>query len=120
MPVLSVTCGILLILVGVAGYVIGMSNERASVTALIPAFFGIAMLVLGLVANAAERLRKHVMHVAVLIALIGFIVPAARLLPRLSELSLSPATISQAAMAFICLIFVVFSIQSFAAARRSR
>jgi len=119
MPLNTIICGILLILVGVIGYVHGLMNEKASVTALIPAFFGLALTVLGIVAQSSEGLRKHIMHAAVAIGLIGFILTAGRLASKFSELSMSAAVISQAAMAAICLLFVILAIRSFAAARRS-
>lgn len=118
MPITSVVFGILLIIVGVAGYIHGMMNEKASITALIPAFFGIVLAILGAVANASEGLRKHLMHAAVVIALVGFILTSGRLVSKFSELTMSAAVLSQVAMAAICLMFVILAIRSFAAARR--
>lgn len=118
MPSTSIAFGIVLIFIGFAGYIYGLSTGHASVTALIPAFFGIVIAVLGFVARAKEGLRKHLMHAAVVIALLGFILTAGRLVSKYSELTMSAAVISQAAMAFVCLIFVVLAVRSFAAARR--
>jgi lysylphosphatidylglycerol synthetase-like protein (DUF2156 family) len=120
MPSTSITCGLLLILVGIIGYVYGLMGNAASVTALIPAFFGIVLAILGFLAKAKENLRKHLMHAAVVIALIGFILVAGRLLMKISSLTLSAAVASQIAMALICLLFVILSIRSFAAARRAK
>lgn len=120
MPTTATLCGAILIVIGLAGYVVGMMGDRASATALIPAFIGLLLAVLGLVSQAKENLRKHLMHAAVLVALLGFIATAGRLLSRLSEISLSPAVLSQAATALVCLAFVILSIRSFAAARRER
>lgn len=118
MPSTSIIFGIVLILIGVIGYVYGMMNDHASLTALIPAAFGIVIAILGAVAKSSEGLRKHLMHAAVVIALLGFIMTAGRLLMKISELSLSAAVVSQAAMAMVCLVFVLLAIRSFAAARR--
>ncbi len=120
MPTTSIAFGGLLILVGLIGYVHGMMNEKASITALIPAFFGIVLAILGVSARASEGLRKHLMHAAVLIALLGFILTAGRLISKLSDLTMSAAVFSQAAMAIICLVFVILAIRSFAAARSER
>ena len=120
MPATSIVTGIILILIGIIGYAYGLSTGHASITALIPAFFGIVLAVLGLLAQTKENLRKHLMHAGVVIALIGFILPTGRLVSKMSELTMSAAVLSQAAMAFVCLIFVVMGIQSFAAARRER
>ena len=120
MPNTSITFGILLIITGVAGYGYGMNAGTASITALIPAFFGIVMILCGVVARASEGLQKHLMHVAVVVALLGFILTAGRLMMKITELVVSPAVISQTSMAVICLVFVILAIRSFAAARQNR
>ncbi len=118
MPGFSIICGVILIAIGVAGYVYGVvSSPPASMTALIPAFIGLIMAVLGFLAARVEGLRKHLMHVAVVIALLGFIATAVRVLPKIGELTASPAVLSQAATALVCLAFVLMAIRSFAAAR---
>jgi hypothetical protein len=119
MPTTAIVCGVILIALGAAGYVSGLMNDRASITALIPAFFGIVLAGLGIAARAKEGLRKHLMHAAVVVALLGFIATAGRLVSRMSELTATPAVISQALMATTCLLFVVLAIRSFAAARSS-
>ena len=120
MPTTSIAFGVLLILIGAIGYIYGLMNDKASITALIPAFFGIVMAALGIAARASEGLRKHLMHAAILIALLGFILTAGRLIMKLNELTMSAAMVSQAAMAIVCLAFVILSIRSFAAARQER
>lgn len=120
MPSTSIVFGILLILIGVIGYVYGMAAGHASPTALIPAAFGIALLLLGVFSRMREYLRKHLMHVAVLIGLIGFIITAGRLISKIGDLSMSAAVLSQLAMAIVCLVYVVLSIKSFIDARRNR
>jgi len=119
MPATAIFCGAFLILIGIIGYVYGAMDGRPSITALIPAFFGIVLAILGAIANSKPNLRKHLMHGALLVALIGFIVPIVRILSRISTISLSPAVISQMAMALICLIFLALGIKSFIDARRS-
>lgn len=119
MPSTAIGVGLSLILVGIAGYVWGMLDGKASVTALIPAFFGLVIALLGAFAKSSESARKHLMHAALLVALIGFAVPAYRLLSNLSVLTLSAGVVAQAAMALICLMFLILGIQSFANARRS-
>ncbi len=120
MPTISIAFGIVLILIGLIGYLDGICTGRASVTALIPAFFGIVMLILGIIARSSETLRKHLMHAAVIIALLGFILPAGRVISKIGELSFSAAAISQISMALVCLIFVIIAIRSFIDARRQR
>ena len=116
----SIACGSLLILIGLAGYVNGVMNDKASITALIPAFIGVVMVLLGVLAGMKENLRKHLMHAAIVVALLGFIATAGRLVSKMSEISASPAVLSQASTAIVCLAFIILAIRSFAAARRER
>lgn len=118
MPSISIACGTLLILIGIIGYIIGMMTPPASITALIPAFFGVALAALGVLARYKESLRKHLMHAAVVIALIGFILPAGRVISKIGELTYNAAFVSQVLTALVCLLFVVLAIKSFADARR--
>jgi hypothetical protein len=97
-----------------------MASGHASPTALIPAAFGIAIAVLALIGRARESLRMHLMHVAVLLGLLGFIFPAGRVIANYTTFSVSAATVSQLAMSIICLVFVVLSVRSFIDARRRR
>lgn len=120
MPSTAIGVGLSLILVGIAGYVWGMMDNKASMTALIPAFFGLVIAILGALAKGNENMRKHFMHAALLVALIGFVVPAYRLLSNLDGLTLSAGVVAQAAMALICFLFLILGIQSFVSARRSR
>lgn len=120
MPSTSIACGTLLVLIGILGYVAGLTTDRASLTALIPAAFGLVLILLGVFARMKEGLRKHLMHAAVVVALIGFIATAGRLISRMSELTYSAAVVSQVSMALVCLLFVILAIKSFADARRKK
>lgn len=116
----AIFCGAILMLVGFIGYFYGSSQGSGSYTALIPAALGLIILLCGVIGAAKESLRKHVMHVAVAIALLGFIMVAGRLAMRLSSLTMSAAVISQLLTAIICLVFVLAGVSSFARARRER
>jgi hypothetical protein len=120
MTIIGIYCGIVLILIGVTGYGYGLSIGHASPTALIPAAFGLLIALLSAVGRAKESLRMHVMHVAVLIGLVGLVIPAYRVLSNVGSISLSAAVITQVAMAVVCLIFVILCVQSFINARRDR
>lgn len=119
MPIQAIRFGYLLIAVGIVGYGYGWINGNPSVTALIPAFFGLALHILGLWASRNENLRKHLMHVAVIVGLIGFIVPLSRILMKINDFALSAAFASQLAMSLICLAFVIMCVMSFVNARRA-
>ena len=119
MPSTSIISGILLILLGIAGYLFSVADGNTSLTALIPAVFGVLLVILGFVAKQNENLRKHLMHAAVLVALIGFLIPTVRLAGNAGNLQISLAVLSQGLMALICLFFVILSVQSFINARRN-
>jgi hypothetical protein len=119
MPGYAIWIGRLLVLVGIVGYGYGLYAGHASLTALIPAVFGIILMVLGHLAHAKEPLRKHLMHAAVIVGLLGFILPAVRVISSASALTLSAAVVSQIAMSLLCLVFVILAIRSFVAARRA-
>src|SRR6476661_10966912 len=105
MPNTAIWIGRLLVLIGIVGYAYGLYGGNASPTAFIPAAFGIVLMLLGHLAVRSESGRKHLMHAALLVALIGFIVPAARLISKMSELTMNAAFVSQLAMALVCLVF---------------
>ncbi len=117
MPSIAKWFGRLLIVVGLAGYAYGMYNGNASWTALIPGIFGLVLMILGYLASSNEGMRKHLMHAAVLVALLGLLASAGRIFSKISEFTVSPASLSQIAMAVICLIFIVLAVRSFIAAR---
>ncbi len=119
MPNTTISFGRLLIILGVLAYAYGFFMGTPSITALIPSIFGGVLLLLGYLAKSKENLRKHIMHGAVLIGLIGFIVPLIRIVPNLGNLSLSAAFITQLLMSLICLAFVVLCVKSFIDARKA-
>lgn len=119
MPLNAKWFGRLLIVVGLAGYAYGMYNGNASWTALIPGIFGLVLMVLGYLAASNEGMRKHLMHAAVLVALLGLLASAGRIFSKISEFTISPASLSQIAMALICLVFIVLAVRSFVAARNN-
>lgn len=120
MPSTAIIFGGLLVLIGIIGYIYGLINGNASITALIPAFFGVVLAGLGYAARAKEDLRKHLMHAAMIVALLGFVLPVWRLISKAGEFILSAATLSQILMAAICLIFLILGIRSFIEARQNR
>jgi uncharacterized membrane protein (UPF0136 family) len=75
----AIAFGILLTLLGLTAY-FGISSE--SITALIPAFFGVPVIILGWLA-LNEQYRKHSMHIAAALMLLGFIGTGMRVFPQL-------------------------------------
>lgn len=125
----AITFGILLILVGLGGFGYAFLTLPAGTpvgrifTALIPAVLGLIIALIGFVAQKKENLRKHLMHGAVLVALLGFIATISSVL-KLGSLfdgtaERPLAVVSQFLTAMICLIFIILSVKSFIDARRS-
>lgn len=119
MPYVTVLYAILLIVLGVGGY---FGSGRASFTALIPAAFGLVILIAGLMAMN-ERYHKHAMHVAAGLGLLGFLGSARGLLGLVSmamgsAVERPQAVASQTIMAGLSLMFLLLCVQSFVNARR--
>lgn len=109
--------GQLLVLLGVGSY---LATGRSSVTALIPAIFGAIFLVLATIARR-ESARRHAMHAAVALALLGLLATLGRLIPALSAGDFGRAAVlSQLAFCAALAVYIVLGVQSFIAARRAR
>jgi hypothetical protein len=134
MAKLAMVFGVLVALVGVAGYIATHFWH-----ALIPVFLGLLLILLGLVANTQDVKRRMVaMHIAVTVGLLGFLgtIPGLIGMVRfvtgahqetaneqveVGTLSLHKlAAEVQSATSILCLIFVLLCVRSFIAARRAR
>jgi hypothetical protein len=118
--------GFLLIVVGVVGYAQQDPNPetgRVSVTALIPAFVGGVLAICGLLAFN-DKARKHVMHFAVIVGLIGFLggfMPLQRQWKNTGTIDpTKPSAVSGELMILICAVFVAMCVNSFIKVRRAR
>jgi ABC-type uncharacterized transport system permease subunit len=117
MAPLAIAFGALLTLLGGGVY---FYTEMVSVTALIPAFFGIPLIVLGVIAGN-EKFRMHAMHGAALVGLIGFAIPGYMVIAGLIRGdAFNAAKQEQAAMAGICGVFLGLCVKSFIDARMAR
>lgn len=115
-------CSVILIAIGGVGYFgwesIGAAKQ--SVTAAIPAFVGILMLIGGILAIKNTMLG---MHIAVLFSLLGTLAGLGRLIPGTITGNLdwaTPAPKLIAGMTVVCLFFTVAAVRSFIAARKAR
>lgn len=121
MDKVTILVGLFLVLLGL-GFFIGTGMEHR--TALIPAAFGAVLMILGRQARLEAR-RKHAMHIAVVVALLGFGGTVRSLGKVAQHFSGQPvdrpaAVIAQALMAIVLGVFVALSIRSFIQARRAR
>lgn len=109
-------------LIGIIGAIIAQADGKFSPTALIPLVFGVLLIVLGAAAKMKENLRKHLMHAALLVALLGFIgvlfSPAIKGIITNGEIKNYTSFSAQIAMAVICLSFIIAGVKSFIAARK--
>jgi hypothetical protein len=113
--------GVVLILLGLGGY---FGTDMVSLTALIPAAFGLLLVIFGILARDDKR-RKLAMHIAVTVGLLGFLgtVPGLLKLPTLLSggvVQRPPAVIAQSIMAVLMAIYVGMCVKSFIDARRRR
>lgn len=120
MQKLTLSLGFLLSILGLASY---FGTGQESITALIPMFFGIVFVILGLLAKK-ESLHKHMMHAAAGLALLGAF-GSARGIPGLIDIlggesvGRPLATYAQVAMFLMCVIFIAKAVQSFREARKN-
>jgi peptidoglycan/LPS O-acetylase OafA/YrhL len=116
--------GILLIALGLIGY---WGTGSIHYTALIPTWFGLALVAGGLLAiSPSEGRRKLFMHINVTVGLLGLIGAVAAALQgygHARSLGVDPDYIALGAkltMAALLLIYVNLCVRSFIQARRSR
>ena len=121
---MTIGFGALLAILGVVGFV---ATGSAHPTALIPCWFGLALVVCGALASTPDAKRRMVwMHIAVTIALLGWVFPLVRVLGAARQgVPVAPSTghaamLEQEAMILVCLVFTALCVRSFVAARRGR
>ena len=113
MPKTTLIFAALLIALGAGAF--GMSSSR---TALLPAYVGLALALFAGLALMFERARKHLMHVAAIIALLGALAPAAALGIRAAQMS--PLALSvNLGMLLLSATLLVLMVRSFIAVRRA-
>jgi hypothetical protein len=123
MPRITLYTGALLIFIGICFYVLTGSTHP---TSLIPCWVGLALAICGsLAANGSARKLMIFMHIAVTVALLGFLGGAVMPVIEVTKAHGAPlahplAVYEQLLMAVLCLIFVALCVRSFIAARRAR
>jgi len=113
MPKQTLIFAALLIALGVGAFLV--SGTR---TALMPAYPGAVLAILAGLAMALEGGRRHFMHLAAVVALLGALAPAAALVMRAAQMS--PLALSvNVGMLVLCAALLVLMVRSFIAARKS-
>ena len=110
-----------LILIGLIGYII---TSAQSITALIPAFFGVVVLIFAIWSKNEKR-KPLAMHIVSGLALVGFLATVSGIVKVVSmlggeEIARPAASISQAVMALVSAGYLSVSITSFVSARKKR
>ena len=120
MPRITVIFSLIYIALGLGGFFLTGAVHN---TALIPAVIGVVLLILGLLAGN-EKLRMHVMHVALLIGLLALLGTARSLLKLPAAFDGTAerpgAVFAQAATAVLSVVYLALGVRSFIAARRAR
>lgn len=111
---LTIGVGLALILVGA---LVSILSDSGSFTSWIPAFIGVVLLVLGIIALVAESATKLVMHIAIAVAALAVL---ASLGSAIGRGSTGWALASQILTIVLCGTLVLFAIRSFLTARRSQ
>ncbi|HKA06201.1 MAG TPA: hypothetical protein VKD71_03010 [Gemmataceae bacterium] len=120
----AILFGVLLCGLGLVGYwapgTFGdVGPEGRSPTALIPAGFGVVLLVCGIVVSAAPNMRKHMMHIAAAVGLLGAVGGFMPLMRSNFDFNKASA-VSGLLMIILCTIFVILCVRSFVLARIAR
>lgn len=122
----KVTIGFGLLLCGLSAAVLLLKPEIKSYTWLIPSVVGLPLIVLGLLAHLNAASRKHLMHAAVTLALLGGSVALVQGVRQIVQLMVSGKEILPLAagmiwaMTVLCFAFVGLCVRSFIAARKAR
>jgi uncharacterized membrane protein len=116
MPKISVVFGVLLSVLGLYGY-FGM--DRVSITALIPLFIGVPIIILGVLAFDENKI-KHSMHAASVLILLGLIGSVYRLAHKVILGNIDESSMILILMSVICIIFLILAINSFIEAKKAR
>jgi uncharacterized membrane protein (UPF0136 family) len=110
---------VLLFILGIVGY---FASGRASITALIPAFFGIVLFVLGLLGRG-EKTRRWVIGAAIVLAIVGFFATVSGLYDLTAmldngQVARPGAVISRSVMSVLSLAYLGVAIGSALSSRR--
>lgn len=121
----TIICGALLTAIGAYGYLNATPKADGSVspTALIPAALGLVLMLCGSLAFEAKR-RKHVMHFAAVVGVLGILGGFAPLIRQAAggkDLDpLAPSALAGLAMSAVSAVFVGLCVKSFVDARKAR
>lgn len=121
MPGTTILFGLILIGQGLFAYFVLAEADNKSITPLIPAMLGVPLILLGLM-GLSPGMRKHAMHIAMLLGLLGVVGSLYRPISTAASGGdvawMSSAVLMQFTMAVICLVYLFLGVRSFIRARR--
>ncbi len=122
MPVIVFVAGLLLTGLGLLAYFAFATGEDRSMTALIPAFWGVPIMLCAFASLLTRSIRKHAMHLVAILALLGVLAPLGRLIPTSIKngFAFDAKSFTMIGMTVICLVLLFFTIASFIEARKAR
>lgn len=118
----TMTIGVLLCGLGFVTYWFWaqLGGDKQSPTALIPAGWGVILLLLGFGSIVKLAMRKHFMHAAVALTLLGVLASLPMGLMGLIRKGAALGPVAQLVMAGLCGAHLLLGVRSFIAARRAR
>jgi hypothetical protein len=114
MPKTTLVFAALLVALGLGAFAISGSR-----TALLPAYIGGSLAALAALAMAYSGARRHLMHVAAVVALLGALAPAAALAIRATQMSPLALGVNVGMLA-LSAVLLGLMVRSFVVVRRSR
>jgi len=123
MPIITVVFGLLLSCLTV--FVLVYTGRVESFSIFIPTIVGAPLILLGLFSLLKPGLRKHLMHAAVTLGLLGALAALGRGIPQILKV-LRQETVDWLpvsmvwAMVILCVTYVLLCIESFISARKAR
>ncbi|MFC6644071.1 CD20-like domain-containing protein [Granulicella cerasi] len=124
MAKITIVFGVLLAALGVVFFVMTGSAHK---TALIPTWFGLVLILSGVLANTENAKQRMLwMHIAVTAGLLGFLFPGIRALIMIAKVNKAGLVLGSGAatavqeeifMSVICLVFTAMCVRSFIQAR---
>ncbi len=114
-PRIAIINGMVLSFWGIASYVI---SDMSSITAMIPAFMGAPMLILGFLSERDENNSHHYMHASMVLALV-MALGGLRVVTDFSDMS-NLAIVSHLLLLQVGISFLIVGIRSFRHARLLR
>lgn len=119
MPKLTISTGVLLVAVGIIGYLVSMVNGTDHWTAFIPSIIGILLLIGGVIALKNTKLGVHIGMVIAVLGALSMAMPLQGLGDLFAgEAERPAAVVSALATVLVLVAYIAVGVRSFIRARR--